>query len=409
MTAGALQLTADAGLRVDDVLVVGREQTDPGALLEKVGVERGMAILGIDLADMRDRVVSLPWVKEARIERRLPDTLHVTLVERRPLALWQRGRDFTLVDQDGVTIDNQDVRQFHNLPIVIGEEAPERAAAALAMLSGEPELGPRVRALSLGQRPALDHPARRTGWTCSCPRSIRPGRGPTWPTLAREHGVLERDVVDHRPANPGPADHAGHTVGARARQRARQEYLRPEEGHFGEKALGKARSGLVAALDIGSSKVCCFVAKIGDPPSNPLLAGAGLPAGSIRVAGIGHQVSRGVKAGRITDVDQLEASILNAVHAAEKMAGAELRSVMVNISGGWPASQTVGVEVSVRGTRGRRQRPAPRARPVAPSGGPGRPGPDPLDPGRLSPSTAPTASAIRAACSARPWARTCTL
>ncbi|SDF86030.1 MULTISPECIES: cell division protein FtsA [Thalassobaculum] len=115
------------------------------------------------------------------------------------------------------------------------------------------------------------------------------------------------------------------------------------------KPLGKARSGLVAALDIGSSKVCCFVAKIGDPSSNPLLAGAGLPSGSIRVAGIGHQVSRGVKAGRITDVDQLEASILNAVHAAEKMAGAELRSVLVNISGGWPASQTVGVEVSVAG------------------------------------------------------------
>lgn len=194
VTAGALQLTADAGLRVDDVLVVGREQTNPGALLEKVGVERGMPILGIDLADMRDRVVSLPWVKEARIERRLPDTLHVTLVERRPLALWQRGRDFTLVDQDGVTIDNQDVRQFHNLPIVIGEEAPERAAAALAMLSGEPELGPRVRALTWvsGRRWTI---RLDNGMDVQLPEVDPAGAWTHLANLAREHGVLERDVV----------------------------------------------------------------------------------------------------------------------------------------------------------------------------------------------------------------------
>ena len=89
-----------------------------------------------------------------------------------------------------------------------------------------------------------------------------------------------------------------------------------------KKPLGKPRSGLVAALDIGSSKVCCFVARIGEPSSNPLLARAsGVPAGSIRVAGIGHQISRGVKNGQIVDIDALEASILNAVHAAEKMAG----------------------------------------------------------------------------------------
>ncbi|MCR9073726.1 MAG: FtsQ-type POTRA domain-containing protein [Alphaproteobacteria bacterium] len=193
-TQATLQLTADAGLRVDDVLVVGREQTAPGALLEKVDVERGMPILGIDLTDMRDRVASLPWVKEARIERRLPDTLHVTLVERRPMALWQRGRDFTLVDQDGVSIENQDVRRFHNLPIVIGEEAPQRAAAALAMLSSEPELANRVRALTWvsGRRWTI---RLDNGMDVQLPEVDPAGAWTHLANLAREHGVLERDVV----------------------------------------------------------------------------------------------------------------------------------------------------------------------------------------------------------------------
>ena len=117
-----------------------------------------------------------------------------------------------------------------------------------------------------------------------------------------------------------------------------------------KKPLGKQRSGLVAALDIGSSKVCCFVARIGDGAGTALLprvasmgGGAGIPG--IRVGGIGHQISRGVRAGQIVDTDELQTSILNAVHAAEKMAGETIGGVIVNLSGGWPMSQTVGVEV----------------------------------------------------------------
>lgn len=193
-TDGALQLTADAGLRIDDVLVVGRDQTNAGALLEQIGVSRGTPILGVDLAETRQRVLALPWVKDARVERRLPDTLHVTLVERRPLALWQRGRDFTLVDQDGVTIENQDIRRFHNLPIVIGEKAPQRAAEALSMLSSEPDLIRRVRALTWvsGRRwtVRLDN-----GMDVQLPEIDPAGAWTHLATLAREHGVLERDVV----------------------------------------------------------------------------------------------------------------------------------------------------------------------------------------------------------------------
>lgn len=116
-----------------------------------------------------------------------------------------------------------------------------------------------------------------------------------------------------------------------------------------KKPLGKTRTGLVGALDIGSSKVCCFVARIGDGGSSSLIGRSTVPSGSIRVAGIGHQVSRGVKSGQIIDTDLLESSVLNAVHAAEKMAGETLKSVIVNLSGGWPVSQTVGVEVSIAG------------------------------------------------------------
>jgi cell division protein FtsA len=97
-----------------------------------------------------------------------------------------------------------------------------------------------------------------------------------------------------------------------------------------------SRSGTVAALDVGTSKICCFIARLEED-------------GRPRVVGIGHQVSRGVRGGAIVDMEQAEAAILGAVHAAEEMAGETIHEVVVNLSGGYPASQTVGVEVQIAG------------------------------------------------------------
>ena len=68
-----------------------------------------------------------------------------------------------------------------------------------------------------------------------------------------------------------------------------------------------ARGGLIAALDVGSSKICCFIAEKH-------------PSGEPRVVGIGQQASKGVKNGAIVGMDEAEEAIRNAVHAAELMA-----------------------------------------------------------------------------------------
>ena len=95
-----------------------------------------------------------------------------------------------------------------------------------------------------------------------------------------------------------------------------------------------ARSEHIAALDIGTTKVCCFVAErdAGD---------------RVRVIGIGHHVSEGLKAGTIVDMQAAEQSVLAAVHAAEQMAGTTIRDVVVNVSSGEPSSQFVDIDTDL--------------------------------------------------------------
>ena len=186
-------MTVVAGLRVDDVLVVGRSQTQPSDLLAALDVTRGTPILSLDLGDLRERVNALPWIATARVERRLPDTLFVEVTERRPLALWQRDGRLSLIDDAGAVILRSDLGRFATLPIIIGEGAPERAADVLSMLSSEPDLAARVAALTwIGDR----------RWDLRLDDDIaiqlpEQGAAKAWSELAaleREHGVLARDV-----------------------------------------------------------------------------------------------------------------------------------------------------------------------------------------------------------------------
>jgi cell division protein FtsA len=101
-------------------------------------------------------------------------------------------------------------------------------------------------------------------------------------------------------------------------------------------AQGKARNGLIAALDVGSTKNCCLIAR------NHGAAGP-------EVVGIGHQVSRGVRCGTIVDIDAAEVAIRATVEAAEQMAGENIRQVIVNISGGNPSSRLISYEISIAG------------------------------------------------------------
>src|SRR5262249_38165488 len=97
-------------------------------------------------------------------------------------------------------------------------------------------------------------------------------------------------------------------------QRPRQPAVRP-------------RGSLIAGLDIGSTKVCCFIARVdGAEP---------------RILGIGHQVSRGVKSGAVVNLDDVSESIRNAVHAAEEMADEQIAGVAVSLSTGFGPSRMV--------------------------------------------------------------------
>ncbi len=106
------------------------------------------------------------------------------------------------------------------------------------------------------------------------------------------------------------------------------------------------RSGTLTVLDVGSSKVCCMVAKLKPRDDGKLLRGR---SHRIQVIGIGHQKSQGVKSGVVVDLDRAEHAIRLAVDAAERMAGLTVDSLIVNMTAGRLKSEAFSATINLGG------------------------------------------------------------
>ena len=102
------------------------------------------------------------------------------------------------------------------------------------------------------------------------------------------------------------------------------------------KQMIRPPSGLVAALDIGSSKMACVIARIGGDRKPRLL-------------GFGHRLSAGVRKGSIVDMEAATAAISAVVQEAETMADERISSMFVTLAGGDVRSDIRNAEVVIGG------------------------------------------------------------
>jgi len=188
-----IAFSGDLGFVVEDVLVVGRNQTSRDELLKAVRLARGAPILAFDLEQARKRVEELAWVRSASVERMLPDTVLLSVVERKPLALWQTQGRFQLIDRNGEVILKEGIERFADLLVVVGEDAPAHAAALLDILQTQPQLMALVEsAVRVGDR--RWNVRLRGGIDVRLPADAAQQ---AWARLAeyeQSHGVLARDV-----------------------------------------------------------------------------------------------------------------------------------------------------------------------------------------------------------------------
>ena len=153
LSNASVQMTQKVGFAVADVSVEGRRYTDRAQLFEALGVSAGSSTFAFDPASARDAIMALPWTKDVTVVRSMPDKIIVRLTEREPIARWQHDNKTAVIDADGKELLAARPEQFANLPLVVGNAAPDQTQTLLAMLQKFPVVARVLKAaVRVGER-----------------------------------------------------------------------------------------------------------------------------------------------------------------------------------------------------------------------------------------------------------------
>ena len=151
--AGLAEGVGRAGLRVGQIEVQGLKRMDRMSVYAMALDQQSRAMPLVDLGEVRKRLLNYGWIEDARVSRRLPDTLVIDIVERKPAAIWQNHGQLMLIDAKGVLLEPVSPQHMPNLPLVIGDGANEHTPQFNQLMEAAPALKPLVRAATwIGDR-----------------------------------------------------------------------------------------------------------------------------------------------------------------------------------------------------------------------------------------------------------------
>ena len=186
----------DAGFRVRSVDVKGVKRMDSKPVFAIAADQKSMAMPLVDVSAIRQRLLQYGWVKDARVSRRLPDTLVVDIVERQPAAMWQNAGKLSLIDAEGVVLDRVPISAMPDLPLLIGPGANGQSRNLDALLKEAPALRPQLESATWvgGRRWDLNF---QTGETVALPEGRQDAKAALarFAKLDKSAGLLGQGVV----------------------------------------------------------------------------------------------------------------------------------------------------------------------------------------------------------------------
>ena len=131
-----------AGFAVKRIEVTGIDRMERMTVYAVALDQNSRAMPLVDLNKVRAQLLQYGWIADARVSRRLPDTLVVDIVERKPAAVWQHAGQLSLIDERGIVLEPVALNAMPDLPLIVGPDANVQATALSELLAHAPRLKP---------------------------------------------------------------------------------------------------------------------------------------------------------------------------------------------------------------------------------------------------------------------------
>ena len=134
------------GFEVSKVRVSGVERMNEQLVYERALAEQDRPMPLVDLGEVRERLIDLPWVADARVSRQLPDTLKIDIVERVPHAVLRKPGRLMLIDPQGNELEPIGADAAKGKLLIEGPGAQKQVEELGKLLDAAPALKPQIAA-----------------------------------------------------------------------------------------------------------------------------------------------------------------------------------------------------------------------------------------------------------------------
>ena len=138
-------IAASSGFEVRRVEVRGVKRLNELKVYERALAQRNRAMPLVDVDALRNELLELSWVADARVSRQLPDTLVIDIVERKPVAVLAKPDRFVLIDATGRELENVSEERTRGKLVLSGPGAGQQVAALSGLLDAAPALRPQLK------------------------------------------------------------------------------------------------------------------------------------------------------------------------------------------------------------------------------------------------------------------------
>lgn len=138
-------LAHDAGFELHNVNVRGTNNLNELKIYQIALGDRDRAMPFVDVGALRERLLALSWVQDARVSRQLPDTLVIDIVERKPVAVLQKIDRLVLIDQEGHELEAVSEARAKGKLRLKGPGAGRQVAALSELIDAAPALRSQLR------------------------------------------------------------------------------------------------------------------------------------------------------------------------------------------------------------------------------------------------------------------------
>jgi len=182
------------GFDIRSVTLSGLSMLDEKEVLAAAAIGPDESLPFLDAEAVRARLLAMPMIREVAVRKFYPNALSIGIVENKPYAIWQMNGDLSVIGVDGRVIGPLEDEAFAQLPHVVGEGAASHIGEYVALLDGQPEVKPLVRAgIRVGDRRWTLK--LNNGFDVFLPEVEADKALQRFAFMVRDNKILDRDII----------------------------------------------------------------------------------------------------------------------------------------------------------------------------------------------------------------------